>query len=134
MNMKTITLAILSSLLLIPFSAAQEAAGTPPEEARQQPRATLPKSGQESDATLSAEAAAAKERDEKLRQEERAKALLEKKAVVYSGFLVEASRAKEKKRLFSLRQPRDAKNDYRNIAFDERTNRPRGFVLFRIGF
>ena len=112
MKMKPTTLALLSSLLLIPLAAAQDATIT----------------------TAPDEAAAAKQRAEKLLQEERAKALLEKKPVVYSGFLVEASRAKEKKRFFSLRQPRDAKNDYRNIAFDERTNRPRGFVLFRIGF
>lgn len=66
--------------------------------------------------------------------QERARALLEKKKVTYGGFVHEASRAEDKKRFFSLRQPRDPVNDTKNVAYDERTGRPRGFVLFRISF
>ncbi len=80
------------------------------------------------------ETEAAAQRDKKLQQEERAKALLEKKPVVHSGFLVDAARAEKKSKFFSLRAPRDPKTDYRNISFDERTERPRGFVLWRIEF
>lgn len=68
------------------------------------------------------------------KEEERAKALLEKKAVSYSGYLHDLSRAEKKSRFFSLRQPRDPKNDVKNVSFDERNGRPRGFVLFRLEF
>jgi hypothetical protein len=75
------------------------------------------------------------ERQQKLQQEqERAKAILEKKAVTYSGFLPEAARAEKKSKFFNLRQPRNQTNDLANVSVDERTGRPRGFVLFRIGF
>jgi hypothetical protein len=47
---------------------------------------------------------------------------------------VDLSRAEKKSRALSLRQPRDPKNDYKNVAFDERSARPKGFVLFSIGF
>ena len=89
------------------------------------------------DAALSTETQtteAAAERQKKLQAEEQAKAKLEKTPVTYSGFLHDASRAQDKKKFFSLRQPRDPKNDTKNISYDERTERPRGFVLFRIGF
>jgi hypothetical protein len=77
----------------------------------------------------------ATERQQKLQQEqERAKELLEKKPVTYSGFLPEAVRAEKKSKFFSLRQPRNQTNDLANVSVDERTVRPRGFVLFRIGF
>jgi hypothetical protein len=76
----------------------------------------------------------AREREKKIRVEERAKALMEKKPVVTSGFLVEAARAEKRKSLFSLRAPRDPKHDYKNIAFEERSGRPKGFVLFRWEF
>jgi hypothetical protein len=72
--------------------------------------------------------------DKKLRDAERTKALLEKKPVTYGGFLVDATRAEKKSRFFSLRQPRDPKNDMKNVALEERTGRPRGFVLFRAEF
>ena len=71
------------------------------------------------------ETEAARDREKRLRQEERAKALLEKKPILYSGFLVDAARAEKKSKLFSLRSPRDPKNDYKNIAIEERTSRPR---------
>ena len=77
---------------------------------------------------------AAREREKKIQQEELAKALLEKKPVVTSGFLMDAARAEKKSKTFSLRAPRDPKTDYRNISFDERTSRPKGFVLFRLEF
>jgi hypothetical protein len=75
------------------------------------------------------------EQQKKLQQEqERAKAILEKKAVTYSGFLPEAARAEKKSKFFSLRQPRNRTNDLENVSLDERTERPRGFVLFRVSF
>ena len=67
-------------------------------------------------------------------EQERAKASLEKKQVTYSGFLPEAARAEKKSKFFSLRQPRRTTNDVENVSFDERSGRPRGFVLFRLGF
>ena len=75
------------------------------------------------------------EQQKKLQQEqERAKAILEKKPVTYSGFLPEAARAEKKSKFFSLRQPRNRTNDLENVSLDERTERPRGFVLFRVSF
>ena len=67
-------------------------------------------------------------------QQESAKAFLEKKPATYSGFLPEAARAEKKSKFFSLRQPRNHTNDLANLSFDERTARPRGFVLFRVSF
>jgi hypothetical protein len=112
MKLPKTTSILLASLLLVPSVAAQEA--------------TLESSRQEVEA--------AKERQKKLQQEERAKALLEKKPVIYGGFLVDAARTEKKSRLFSLRAPRDPKTDYRNISFDERSGKPKGFVLFRLEF
>lgn len=66
--------------------------------------------------------------------QERAKALLEKKKLTYDGFVHDASRAENKKRFFSLKQPRDPANDTKNVSFDERSGKPRGFVLFRVRF
>jgi hypothetical protein len=80
------------------------------------------------------EAAAAAERQRKLQLEEKAKAALEKKPVTYSGFVHDVKRAENKRKFFSLRQPRDPKNDVKNVSFDERTGKPRGFVLFRAEF
>lgn len=94
---------------------------------------------QADDATLTtekpaAEAAAAALAKKLQVDEERARAALAKKPVIKSGFLHDLSKAEDKKRFFSLRQPRDPKTDYKNISFDERTERPRGFVLFRLEF
>ncbi|MGZ8919819.1 MAG: hypothetical protein ACXW3L_02425 [Limisphaerales bacterium] len=80
------------------------------------------------------EQAAERQRKLQAKEEERAKALLEKKAVTYSGYLHDLSRAEKKSHFFSLRQPRDPKNDVKNISFDERSGRPRGFALFRLEF
>ena len=80
------------------------------------------------------EAAAAAERQKKLQLEGKAKAALEKKPVTYSGFVHDVKRAENKRKVFSLRQPRDPKNDVKNVSFDERTGKPRGFVLFRAEF
>jgi hypothetical protein len=75
------------------------------------------------------------ERQQKIQQEqERAKAILQKKAVTYNGFLPEAARAEKKSNFFSLREPRNHTNDLANVSLDERTARPRGFVLFRLSF
>jgi hypothetical protein len=81
-----------------------------------------------------ADVEAAQNPEKKIQLEERAKALMEKKPVVASGFLVDAARAEKKSSFFKLRSPRDPKTDYRNIAFEERTGRPKGFVLFRLEF
>lgn len=91
------------------------------------------------DATLTteksaAEAAAATQEKKLQVDEERAKAALAKQPVIKSGFLHDLSKAEDKRRFFSLRQPRDPKTDYKNISVDERTERPRGFVLFRLEF
>jgi hypothetical protein len=75
-----------------------------------------------------------REQQRKLEAEQRAKKGLEKTPVTYGGFLVDLSRAERKSRFFSLRQPRDPKSDYRNIVFDERSARPKGFLLFSIDF
>jgi hypothetical protein len=80
------------------------------------------------------ELAAERQRKLQAKEEERAKALLEKKAVTYGGYVHELARAEKKSRFFSLRQPRDPRNDVKNISFDERSGRPRGFVLFRLEF
>jgi hypothetical protein len=54
--------------------------------------------------------------------------------ITYSGFLVDMSHAEKKSKALSLRQPLDPKNDYKNVYFDERTARPKGFVLFALSF
>ena len=54
--------------------------------------------------------------------------------IAYRGFFVELSRAENKPSLLSLRQPNDHQRDLRNVYRDERTNRPKGFVLFAIEF
>ena len=107
-----IAISVLSSLLLLSGALAQDASIESPEK--------------------TAESAA--ERQRKLQAEERAKALLEKKPLTYGGFVTDLSRAEKKSRFFSLRQPRDPKGDVKNISFDERTGRPRGFVFFRLEF
>lgn len=80
------------------------------------------------------EMAAERQRKLQAKEEELAKAQLEKKAVTYGGYLHDLSRAEKKSRFFSLRQPLDPKNDVKNISFDERSGRPRGFALFRWEF
>jgi hypothetical protein len=70
----------------------------------------------------------------KLEAQERARRVLEEKPFTYGGFLTEFSRAGEKKKFLSLRQPRDPKTDYKYLYVDERTARPKGFVLFSIDF
>ena len=70
---------------------------------------------------------------QKLEAEQRAKAELEK-PLTYGGFLVDVAKAKKKSKLLSLRQPADPKGDARNLYRDPKTARPKGFVLFSIGF
>lgn len=78
---------------------------------------------------------AAAERQKKIQADrERAKALLEKKPVTYGGFVHDLKQAENKRKFLSLRQPRDSQNDSKNISYDERNGRPRGFVLFRLDF
>jgi len=75
-----------------------------------------------------------REAQRKLEEEQKTKKTPEQSAVIYSGFLVDLSRAERKSRLLSLRQPADPKNDYKNLYLDEKTNRPKGFVLFALSF
>jgi len=82
-----------------------------------------------------AEAERARQRE--LRAQERIRAALEKKAVVYGGYATDLSRTEKGSRPFSLRKPRDPRTDYKNIWFEEkpgRADRARGFVLFSVGF
>jgi hypothetical protein len=80
-------------------------------------------------------AQAARAARRRLEAQERAQRALEGKTVlVYSGFVVDLRTPEKKSKLFSLRQPADPKNDSRNLYLDERTERPKGFVLFRVGF
>jgi hypothetical protein len=58
----------------------------------------------------------------------------DKQLITYSGFLSEVKESPDKKRLLSLRQPLDSKNDSKNLFYDPHTNRPKGFVLFSLGF
>ncbi len=68
------------------------------------------------------------------RRQERAAAALMKKPIVYSGFLVDYSRAEKKSKLLSLRQPAVPHKDVENVLTDIRGNRPRGVVLFALSF
>ena len=80
-------------------------------------------------------AEAAAERQKKIAlDQERAKQLREKEIVTYDGFIPDLRKSDSKKRFFSLRQPKDPANDTRNISYDERTGKARGFVLFRVRF
>ena len=67
-------------------------------------------------------------------QERQAKAMLEGKPIVFGGFIVDVAHAEKKTRLLSLRQPANAKADAEHVYLDERTGRPKGFVLFSLGF
>lgn len=75
-----------------------------------------------------------REQQRKMDAERRTKKALEESLVTYSGFLVDLSRAERKSRFLSLRQPVDAKNDYKHISLEERTARPKGFILFSLDF
>jgi hypothetical protein len=75
-----------------------------------------------------------REQQRKLETERKAKKALEESPITYGGFLAELSRAEKKSRFLSLRQPVDPKNDYKHVRLDERTARPKGVVLFSIGF
>ncbi len=79
-------------------------------------------------------AQAQSEEQKKLDAERRAKKALEETPITYSGFLVDLSRAERGSRPLSLRKPRDSKTDYKNVYFDEKTSRPKGFVLFALSF
>jgi hypothetical protein len=70
----------------------------------------------------------------KLDAERRAKKMLEEKAITYGGFLTDLSRAEKGSRPLSLRKPVDPKTDYKNLYFDEKSSRPKGFVLFALSF
>jgi hypothetical protein len=84
--------------------------------------------------TTVSEAQARKEAQNKLEAEQRAKKLMDEKVVVYGGFLVDVAQADRKSKLLSLRQPANPKKDAEHLYLDERTGRPKGFVLFSLGF
>ena len=75
-----------------------------------------------------------REQQRKLEADRKARKKLEESPVTYSGFFVDLSRAERKSRFFSLRQPRDPKTDYKNILFEDRSARPKGFLLFSLDF
>ncbi len=79
-------------------------------------------------------ATAASSASEKLQTDRKVKKKLEENSITYGGFLIDLSRAEKKSHLVSLRQPMDAKNDYKNLFLVDRPERPRGFVLFALGF
>jgi len=79
-------------------------------------------------------AQAQSEEQRKLEAERRAKKLMEEKAITYGGFLTDLAHAEKNSRPLSLRKPRDPKTDYKNLYLDEKTSRPKGFVLFAISF
>jgi hypothetical protein len=79
-------------------------------------------------------AQAQSEEQRKLDGEHRAKKILEEKVITYGGFLVDLSRADKGSRPLSLRKPIDPRVDYKNVLFDEKTSRPKGFVLFALRF
>jgi hypothetical protein len=71
---------------------------------------------------------------QKLEAERKAKKALEESPITYSGFLVELSRAENKSRFLSLRQPVNPKNDYKYVHIDERASRSKAVVLFSLDF
>jgi hypothetical protein len=79
-------------------------------------------------------AEAQSEEQRKLDAKRRAKKILEEKVITYGGFLVDLSHAEKGSRPLSLRKPLDPKADYKNLYFDEKTSRPKGFVLFALSF
>lgn len=98
--------------------------------------AAIPVSAQEQIVTESKPAAteAAAHEKQRLETKRRASRSIEKRTLFYSGFFVELSRAEDKKQLLSLRQPVNPKLDSRNLFLDQRTNRPKGFILFALDF
>jgi hypothetical protein len=61
------------------------------------------------------------------------KALLQQ-PIVFSGFLVDYSRAENKPKYFSLRKPVTPARDVENHFTGIRTGRPKGIVLFALSF
>lgn len=74
------------------------------------------------------------EAERRLEERQRAVKALEKPGVTYSGFLMDVRRAESKKKFFSLRQPVDPKSDYKNILYEDRSPRARGYLFFSIDF
>ena len=84
--------------------------------------------------TTQTAAEANREEQRKLDAERKTQKALEEQPITSSGFLVELSRAEKKSKFLSLRQPADPKNDYKYLHLDEKTQRPKGFVLFALDF
>lgn len=82
-----------------------------------------------------AEGRAARSAQRKIELERRTReALTGQPILVYGGFLVDLKQAEKKSQLLSLRQPRNPRADQKHLYYDERTERPKGFVLFSVGF
>jgi hypothetical protein len=82
-----------------------------------------------------AEGRAARSAQRKLELERRTReALTGQPVLIYGGFLVDFKQAEKKRQLFNLRQPRDPRTDNKHLYMDERSERPKGFVFFSIGF
>jgi hypothetical protein len=79
-------------------------------------------------------AAQAQSEEQRKLDADRAKKILDEKVITYSGFLVDLSHAEKGSRPLSLRKAIDPKADYKNLYFDEKTSRPKGFVLFALSF
>ena len=79
-------------------------------------------------------ARAARAAQRKLDADRRAKEAIEGKPLVYGGFLTELKKSEDKKKFLSLRRPVDPGKDDENVYRDVRTAKPKGFVLFSIGF
>lgn len=75
-----------------------------------------------------------RQRKRAMEQRRRADAALMKRPIVYSGFLVDYTRAEKKSKMLSLRQPAVPHKDAENVFTDISNNRPKGFVLFALSF
>ena len=68
-------------------------------------------------------------------QQKKAEEIMKKKPpFTYGGVVSDWRKAEDKSKFFSLRRPVEPKKDYRNIWYDVRSGKPRGFVLFALDF
>lgn len=77
---------------------------------------------------------ASQEAAKKVAEKQKADALLLKKPISYSGFATDLSKAGDKKKFLSLRQPVDPKVDYKHLLYTENGRQPKGFILFSLDF
>ena len=84
--------------------------------------------------TSRTEAEARRAEQRKLEARERAVRAMQQPLVTYRGFFIDLGQAQDKAKFLSLRQPVDPKNDLKHVYLDERSARPKGFVLFGLSF